>query len=258
MSYFSEEQLNQLEAGRIKANAQARELKFAYGNRVYANEQAKEFAYQGLIRRVGVMEHCLNKVFTILPPHQEEIPEPVILKEAEVQIQAFIINLYGAFDNLAWVWVREMGLKKEDGSPLPKSKVGLTKKMKLVRASFSESFQELLKERDTWFEHLENFRHALAHRIPLYIPPYCVDPKHKDEHAILEKSEDTARSKGNIKELERIKARQKEIMHFKPFMRHSFLEGGPTVPFHPELLAYFATIHDTAMNMVQELSSQGS
>ena len=55
----------------------------------------------------------------------------------------------------------------------PKS-VGLGKKNIGVRGSLSVTLQEYLKELDPWFEHLENFRHALAHRIPLSIPPYTV------------------------------------------------------------------------------------
>src|SRR5712671_1522714 len=86
-------------------------------------------------------------------------------------IQAFTFNAFACLDNLAWIWVCEKKLTTEQGDPIPAGKVGLGKKCKLVRRSLPADIRKYLKSLDAWFDHLENFRHALAHRIPLYIPP---------------------------------------------------------------------------------------
>jgi hypothetical protein len=87
-----------------------------------------------------------------------------------INIQAFVFNVFGSIDNLAWIWVREKGLAMDDGLPIPNAWVGLGKKNRFVRHSFSTEFQEFLKGLNDWFDHLDDFRHALAHRIPLYYP----------------------------------------------------------------------------------------
>ena len=64
------------------------------------------------------------------------------------------------------------------------------------RESFSAEFQAYLQELDAWFGQLENFRHALAHRIPLYIPPYIIDPKNEQAYRELEAGMNAALARG--------------------------------------------------------------
>lgn len=45
--------------------------------------------------------------------------------------------------------------------------------------------QAYLAEHDAWFEYLEDYRHALAHRIPLYIPPRQLGPTAQGEFAAI-------------------------------------------------------------------------
>jgi hypothetical protein len=42
-----------------------------------------------------------------------------------INIQAFVFNVFGSIDNLAWIWVQEKSLAKEDGSAIPSAWVGL-------------------------------------------------------------------------------------------------------------------------------------
>jgi hypothetical protein len=59
------------------------------------------------------------------------------------------------------------------GEEIPPTKIGLGKICRIVRRSLPPDFRSHLKSLDAWFDHLENFRHVLAHRIALYILP-CV------------------------------------------------------------------------------------
>jgi hypothetical protein len=78
---------------------------------------------------------------------------------------------YGCVDNLAWIWVHERGIA------VNRRHVGLRRHNKEVRNTFSPEFHSYLESLDSWFEYLVDYRDALAHRIPLYIPPGGARPK---------------------------------------------------------------------------------
>ena len=70
-------------------------------------------------------------------------------------------------DNLAWVWVHERGLTKK----ISRNQVGLRAKSEQVRGTFSPEFRAYLVTLDEeWFPYITDYRDALAHRIPLYVP----------------------------------------------------------------------------------------
>ena len=162
------------------------ELMIHYSRRSYRTSRSKEFATQGFLRRLGTLRRCIKNIFRYLPPELEGIPSEDDLADSSIALQAFVLNVFGCLDNLTWVWVEEMDLKKPDGSPLPRSWVGIGSKYTTVRKSFTPAFRDYLLERQNWFGHLEDYRNALAHRIPLYIPPYCVKPENQARHAELE------------------------------------------------------------------------
>lgn len=57
---------------------------------------------------------------------------------------------------------------------MKETRVGLGKKYREVRKTFSPQFRGYLDAHQAWFKHLADFRHALTHRIPLYIPRYAI------------------------------------------------------------------------------------
>ena len=166
-----------------------------------------------------------------------------------VYIQAFTFNAFACVDNLAWIWVCEQQLTTDRGEAIPLSMVGLSKKCRIVRRSLPSDFQQHLKSLDKWFDQLENFRHALAHRIPLYISP-CVIPKRDvREYEALEQKMEKARRKGNLGRYERLKVLQKSLTRYQPEMMHSAEDKSKRVIFHPQLLADFDIICDLATRM---------
>ena len=56
------------------------------------------------------MHHCIERVFAMLPREQGERPADPVLLDATVYIQSFVMNVFGALDNLAWIWVSERPL----------------------------------------------------------------------------------------------------------------------------------------------------
>src|SRR5205085_2909290 len=73
-----------------------------------------------------------------------------------------------------------------NGKHLSPMAIGLLPKYVLVRASLPQHFREYLASFDEWFGYLENYRHALAHRVPLYIPPRSLNPTAQANFAQLE------------------------------------------------------------------------
>jgi hypothetical protein len=64
------------------------------------------------------------------------VPNRNVLHDAQINIQAFIANVYGCIDNLAWVWVHEGGLEKKIG----RMRVGLREKHTELRATLPRNF----------------------------------------------------------------------------------------------------------------------
>ena len=157
--------------------------------------------------------------------------------------------MYGCIDNLAWVWVYEKGLDKK----IPRKRVGLRKANADVRASLRPTFRAYLEARDDWIEYLVDFRDALAHRIPLYIPPGGVPRSKVLEFNQFQRQMNEALSRFDTAEYERLSAEQSKMLVFQPMMTHSLVEAQRLVPFHGQLLSDFLTIEELGNKMLEEL-----
>lgn len=173
--------------------------------------------------------------------------------DAQIYIQASIFNTFGAAENLAWIWVIEKAITKEDGSALPNYLVGLRKSNKVVRKSLPQAFQDYLAGMDEWFDALDDFRHPLAHRIPLYIPPFIVTTDNEAAYSALEDHKARASVLGDLEDYNRVDAEQGSLEEFRPWMQHSFIEESKRMVFHPQLLANFNTIEEMGRKLLEAL-----
>ncbi len=251
--YFSKEDLEKLHEGYPAVIGKCQRLRESYLNRKYNDAQAQEYARHGFLRRLGTLVRCIDNVFEILPPDRVDLPTSEELSDAVINIQAFVFNVFGCADNLAWIWVSEKNLTKANGSPIPPIWVGLRKKNELIRDSFSPTFSRYLKRLDGWFDNLEDFRHALAHRIPLYLPPYLVPEDKKEAYQELENRMAKAVMREDMAEYDRLLEEQRALVAINLCMTHSFEEEAPFVVFHPQLLADFNTIEELGQKMLDEL-----
>ena len=141
-------------------------LNLSYINLTLSNEEAKENLMQGAGRRLRIVKTCIHNIFSLFPPTHGVVLTDDEATDLCIQMHAFIINTAGLADNLAWTFV------KEKNAPLKPTEVGLhlSKSKDLLTAEF-----RLYLETDpmrTWSKrYLKEYRDALAHRIPLYIPP---------------------------------------------------------------------------------------
>jgi hypothetical protein len=221
------------------------------------NPRAQEFARQGFPRRLKVLVRCIANVFDEIPPERTDLPSRDELTDATINIQSFVFNVFGAADNLAWVWMAENGQKRGDGTPIPDTHVGLGPKNESVRQTLSQEFQHYLKTLDAWFRHIADLRHALAHRIPLYIPPYVIETKDEPAYRELEAQMAEAAKRGDFKEYDCLSVKQLSLGRFRPWVQHSFEEKAKPVVFHAQMLADFNTIDELAHKMLGEFGRRG-
>ena len=251
-SYFSDTQIAEFYQGKDAANRAFADLRERYMMRGYKNAKAGEHALHGLSRRLGTLIRSINLVFECLPPELDAIPERDTVIDATIAIQSFVLNTFGCLDNLAWIFVHEKGVTKADGTALDPQGVSLGSKA--VRAKFSKEFNAYIDSRDDWFKEIKDFRDALAHRIPLYIPPFIVGPDVMDEYNRLERDSGEALRAGKLEEYDRLQADQKKLGRFRPWMTHSRTENAPSIVFHPQLLADFNTVDEFGREMLKEFS----
>lgn len=138
------------------------------------------FAYHGLIRRIGILNRCIENIFHVRDFSSDIIPSETELSDITINLQCFIINIYGVLENLAWVYAictNFQGNKHE--------KSFFSKKQNLLN-SLPDNIKASFVGDGKWFEHIKNIRDLLAHQEPFYIPPYSVIMEKKEKWEILE------------------------------------------------------------------------
>lgn len=241
---FSEDVIAELNQSSRDVSHSVRQFLLQYPCLQLRSARATEFLNQGFLRRFMTLGRCIENIYRLLPPELEEVPSKETRKDAEISIQAFVFNAFGALDNLAWIWVEEANVRRPNGGELSRGQVGLSNRCRIVRASLSDATQRRLVEFDEWFDNLEEFRHSLAHRIPLYIPPFSVAQADEEQHRDYERRMHTALIAENFEENERLRELQAALERFHPLMTHSIGENAPTVVFHAQIIADFNTIQE--------------
>lgn len=254
--YYSENALKMLSDDYAALDGKLSNLLEKYITLTLANRRAIEFARQGMPRRLKVLVRCITNVFADIPPERTTLPSRDELSDATINVQSFVFNAFGAVDNLAWVWMHEIGQKRADGTPIPDGHVGLGPKNTSVRATFSKEFQDHLAALDKWFDHLAGLRHALAHRIPLYIPPYVVEEKDQAAYLEFESKMTDAAKKRDFVEYDRLSGEQMRLGRFRPWVQHSFEENSKPIVFHAQMLADFHTLDELSCKLLIELEKR--
>ncbi|WP_417790483.1 hypothetical protein [Terasakiella pusilla] len=252
MGYW-DDQVAQIWADLYQVQGKFNQLQESFVVREYRNNKSAEYAKHGFCRRIRMLVRCIDNIFISVPPDIAGRPDEEVLYDLTINLQTFVFHVFGCVDNLAWVLVEELGIVKEDGTPLSRFSVGLRPNHRRVRAYLSDEFQQFLQEIEEWFSVLEDFRHALAHRIPLYVPPYVVQERNHVKYQELEDRCLEASRLGNIEEYNRLHEEQMALTVFSPVMTHSIFEGSYRVWFHAQVLADFNTIDALAKKVLAEL-----
>jgi hypothetical protein len=245
--YYSKEHLAGMREKLQTIGPKTDKLMLKFGAHRFTVDKGQEYATQGFLRRIQTFRRCIENVFRIVPPGTIKVPSRDRLHDAQINIQAAVVNTYGCVDNLAWVWVYERGLK------VSRRQVGFQKHNTQVRQSLPKDFRSFLETRDQWFDYIADYRHALGHRIPLYIPAGSVLKKNHDAFNNLQRRMNEALSNFRPYEYERLLVEQSKLLVFQPMVGHSFSEMEAPYRFHPQLLADFLTIEELAVRVLDEL-----
>ncbi|MBN8966468.1 MAG: hypothetical protein J0H89_14100, partial [Rhizobiales bacterium] len=159
--YFSEKSIEDMRERFHSLPQRLDKLVAMYSNRQYRNDEARQFAIYGFIRRAQILRHTIEEVFDKLPPDCGSMPEIESRTAALVNLHAFTMSAFGAIDNLAWIWVKEKSIRYPDGTTIRMHHIGLGPKNTYIRGTFSAEFQQHLRSLKKWFKNLEGRRHPL-------------------------------------------------------------------------------------------------
>jgi hypothetical protein len=182
-------------------------------------------------RRLNIIQLSIQKIYELFPPSQEEALPKATINEVQVYLQAFVINVSGIFDNWAWAFILRHNLLDSIGG---KFSVGmfLPKTQGCLPASLRNYVTT--EPRVTWHKtYMKDYRDALAHRIPLYVPPSRIDPKDIERYSELEDRKQKLCEVQDCDELERITDEQESLGKALPAFLKDF--SSPEVYFHPQL-----------------------
>jgi hypothetical protein len=249
--YLNKKQITEIREKFSAIDGMTDRLVLRYVAYPFKNEQAREYARHGFARRLGTLRRCIQNVFRVVPPGTVKVPVKTRLNDAQISLQAFVANVYGSIDNLAWVWVHERGLNDQ----ISRGRVGFRTHHTEVRSSLSPEFQSYLQGMDVWLAYIIEYRDSLAHRIPLYIPPGGVRPKDIGQYNELMDAINGALNRLDPKEYERLSAEQSKLLVFQPLITHSVNETTAHFAFQVQMIADFLTVEELGRKMLLELAT---
>jgi hypothetical protein len=80
-----------------------------------AEPQVRDHLLHGAGRRVGILNRTLQNVFEVFPPSTERPLVEEARADVQINLQAFVMNLCGIFDNWAWAFVLRHNLESQIG-----------------------------------------------------------------------------------------------------------------------------------------------
>lgn len=250
-SGYSEEQENHfMEAlQRLRKGSASAQLNLGHLGNQLTSSRARTFAREGMGRRLRVIERCVLNVFGLFPPGRDALLTPDECDDVAIQLHAFAINVYGLFDNLAWVLVLEAGLE------IPPVKISLFKGP--AEAAVPQSLQHYLKTPDVqaWFQDYgKPYRDSTAHRIPLYLPSRAWTKEDSEQWEQLDRDAMAALTSWRPGEdVDVALKRHEELIRRKNALGQNSLtmaltltgeDARPPVFMHPQLLSDWALVQE--------------
>jgi hypothetical protein len=238
---YTDDGISQLLSGVAAVNGEYIALLVKLYSFAQTHPASSEHIVHGFLRRIGTLERCIQNVYGLYAPDRSDIPCRETCVDLAINLQSFVFNVFGCLDNLAWVWVTERSIRGKNDKRLNDTQVGFRKDV--VMSSYLEEFRNYVDGLSQWFDYLENFRHALAHRIPLYITPFIVTPDKEASFRDLETQKVDAMRRGDHGTYDELDAVQTGLGVFRPIMTHSLYEAASSpIYFHSQILCDWNTV----------------
>ena len=252
MTSFSTEDLERFYDSYMAARGKFEVLAAAYAGKDFRDERARRFARHGFPCRLELMVHCIEGSMEGFPPRISWAPHVGSIEDATVCLQAFVANVRGCVDNLAHIWVAENGLRAEDGTPLPDSRIGLRPDNGTVLKSLSPYFAGRLTELGPWFEYLDKFRDALEHCAPLYVPRDSVPEDTLLQFGEIGKRAAEAGRREDHATADRLTREREAMVSFFPITAQAFGDNADKAVFHFQMATDFDTVEEVARKLLLE------
>lgn len=237
--FFSEEQAKQIEENRAQVVSALHDLQLnivVEGQPLDASSRIREHLLHGAARRVGVIRRCIQNVFSLFPPATVRPLGIDTLADVQINLHAFVMNLYGLYDNWAWAYVLRHQLESTIGD---RRRVGLF--IDATRNRLPLPLKSYLTSTATteWHEqYAKSFRDALAHRIPPYIPPGQFTAEEGKRYNELEAEKVKCIKEHHWQRLDEVWAEQAAIGRPCFAFLHAYTEDTPPrqILLHPQML----------------------
>ena len=242
MSFFEQNHINQIKSEFALINSRYSDLTIELWklHNSLKTDKAKEYLSHGVMRRMGIMMRSIENVFTIFPIERIKLLSMDELRDVDINLHAFCINIFGLLDNLAWVLIHE----KQPAAKIDKMSVGLYKEK--TQEYLTEEFRRYLNSErmKKWYaEYLTNYRDALSHRIPLYVPPKTLTPEQASQVKQIENKIADCYKSCDLDMIEKLRKEQDSIGDICFLVSHAFSEG-KSIILHAQLIADFNTIEE--------------
>ena len=198
--------------------------------------QVREHLLHGAARRLKTVRRALQRVFELFPLDQARPLESDTLSDVQTNLHAFVMNLYGLYDNWAWAFVLRHGLLDTLGD---RRRVGLFQQA--TQKHLPEELRQYLTSDalKRWHdEYAKSFRDALAHRIPPYVPPAEFTEQEGQKYNELEDEKVQCIREMRWERLDEVWAEQAALGRPSFVFLHAFVEEEPPRPLlmHPQLI----------------------
>lgn len=246
-NYYTPEQIEELLAGHTEVLCSYCQIVATYNDFQYQQSRAREYALHGFLRRLKTLRRCVENIYSFCPPENTDRLTDEDHADLSINLQAFVFNVSGCLDNLAWIWVKEKGIKC--------SYKEVSFENKTVKSTLPENFRSYWNTSapKKWRDYLKSFRDALAHRIPLYVPPMRLTSEEATQFKELEQQKWQALLKGDLNKVDQICTEQDSLGQLIPRMTHSFEENAPWVGFHFQVLADWNTVRELSEHFIKAL-----
>ena len=247
---YSDESILELVVGFNKISQLYSELteKILFFEANIKNAAAREYLMHGVKRRIEIMNQCIENIFEDFPPETEKLLGIHKTTDINIYLHAFLINTYGAIENLALFITYEKNIFNS-----PVLSIKQRKKVGLFKKEFQNKLPSVLHDYfsnnpklNNWYNvYAKNYRDALAHRIPPFVPPMQFRKEEAEEFKKLDE---------NIANFDHIKSDHKELREMvqktwtigspAKYFFHSISEKSQFVILHGQILNDFITLND--------------
>lgn len=207
-----------------------------------ANPMVQEHMLHGAGRRIMVLRRTVENIYDLFPPSTTKPLPTDTLSDVQISLHAFVMNLYGVFENWAWAFYHRHDLHS---MITDRRKVGMfSPAMKPFLPTVLRDYLASEVITNWQRDYLKNYRDALAHRIPLYIPPANFTPEESERYSQLGAAKLDSLRGGDLNRFEEICVEQDALGVASLMFLHSFTEGGELKPLllHPQILSDSKTV----------------